>query len=224
MIAEKVILGVSLSNSAFDRQFARRLAAWLCDAGAAQIHVVLFDAIETINYSVFRQLSFEDAQKASLRRAKELYSMFERSVATSAISHKVELESASEIHRSDLFNDVLSDLRSAYERKAEFYRDVRSQVFTNLAERRKKHGDDFIEEHMDTLAQYVIEEVAFFYTYFRKDPEAIEVYPGPSLIPKNKFFDGLYWPEVGTERLPARRRFVDVSFLLAKPDALFDAA
>lgn len=212
----RVVMGVSLSNLVFTRLFARRLLTWLRESGAVFLDVVLFDAIEVINYSVFRQIPVPESERIALRRAEELSGLFTRMDGSTGLTVRVNIESLSEIRKSMTFQEVAKELVAGYGNRSQFWSDVQWQVKENLVERRRKCGDEFVHRHMDTLAGYVLDEVAFFYTYFQLNPGAIEVYPGPGLVIKEKFFHGDYRAEICRDALVPVPLFVNVSFLVAQ--------
>ena len=110
------------------------------------------------------------------------------------------------------YEEVVLRLEEAYLRRARFYRDVRQQVMKNLKRRTETYGFSFIEDNLDSLSEYIIRELAFFYLYFSKWPETVEVYPGDNLFVKERLFEGKYeeLADLRSGRLPT---FQNVSFL-----------
>lgn len=210
---KRVGQGVSLANSVFRRSYARGLMEWLRANEAAHLDVWIADAIEPINYKVFRNVSVERAERYSRERGMELKRMFERLIPD-GFSCDVFLESESPLHSNPNFKNAMADVERAYDQKGQFHHDVEAQVMLNLLKRRERHGDDFIKEKMSDLSRYILDELAFFYSYFTEYPDVVEIYPGASLMVKDRLFAGEYKDEgldLSLEHLPT---FIDTSFLI----------
>lgn len=215
LTGRRVFQAVSLANSAFSKDYARNLMEWLMQQDATSLDICILDAIESINYVVFRQISIEQAVEASRRRALELKNMFEKAIPK-GFSCLVELESENFIHGTDLFTGAQQVLIQAYAKHDVFFDDVNAQVKQNLQKRIEKHGEAFINVHLDELSRYILDELAFFYAYFKTYPGAIEVYPGKSMLVKDRLFQGAYKTEGLDYELPEMPTIMDTSFLLEK--------
>jgi tRNA-dependent cyclodipeptide synthase len=196
-----IVLGVSLSNRAFNRRYCAYLTQWLREQQPASLEVIVFDMIETINYQVFRGLDKLASVKLATRRGEELRRMF-RSFDCEGAPIAAMLESETALRHEEAFRISLEELRRAYSKLGAFTRDVRGQALHNLEGRRQRHGDEFVLSRMDELAEYVLQELAYFYVLFRERPGLREIYPGPNLWVKERLFAGQYASEIQLTGLP----------------------
>ena len=210
----RMLQGVSLANQAFNRKYFRSLFVWLKDQQIVQLDIFIADATEPINYTAFRQMSLDEAKEAvSFRARTQLLSMIQKLQKDAVVPISVELESESAICSTPPFIETLKYLHDAYRASELFRNDVHDQIRLNLVKRREKHGDAYIEKKLDVLSEYILDELAYFWCYFKQYPDAGEVYPGPSLFVKDNLFRGKYFTEGPLKKLDPVPLFIDVSFL-----------
>lgn len=201
------IMGVSLGNRTFTRDFAEHLFSCLAPPSRGHLEILLCDTLETINFRVRRNMSHEYAKIAARAKASELRDMFINLSRGNDRSLKVVLESQSGYRQLPQFNLLLAEIQKAYKERAKFFHDVNDQVRLNLVNVRKS----FLEAHLEELSEYVQEELALFYTYFSFRPEVVEIYPGPNLYVKEQLFSGAYLSEIPHGTLTHIPRFIDLS-------------
>lgn len=212
-----VLLGVSLANRVFNRRFARSLAQWLQANAVRQVHVVVFDEIEAINYQVFRGMDLGCALGAAQRRGAQFQTMFRRELDGCGASVTVELESECLIRAHAQYATAVGVLSDALNCDVRFATDVQRQVLTNLAMRVEKHGRGAINARMVQLRYYLIRELSFVDTYLSLRPDSVEAYPAPNLNVKLSLWGGEYPTLRRFERPGFASRYVDLSFLRERP-------
>lgn len=216
---KRVMLGVSLANRVFSRAFVRRVFRWLNAFHIQSLDVVLFDALERVNYRIFRGLDEEEATTIARTRGAELARMLERTREPAAFPHRVIQESASAERTSPRFASLCAELWQAWRLNGRFRADVETQVLLNLGERIERHGREVVIANIESLAEYVIEESAFLVAYFEQRPHTVEIYPGVSMVVKENLFRGHYCDECPTASLKSPPAFVDITWLLDAPRA-----
>lgn len=177
------LMPVSISRSVFSKRFLEALLPWLTDRSIVAIQVVLFDRLEEYNYRVFRKDDELQARHTALRRAEELLRMFRKFkgrfeqagvdlIANSQRSFELSPDFA------EIYERLLQQLWNAFDNEGLFAVKVRSQVHQNLAAREECFGYEFIEEQMDSLVSYLLEELAFFEAFMEFNGPYFEIYPG----------------------------------------------
>lgn len=214
------MLGVSLANRTYSSAFMRRVIGWLDNERVEHLDVVLFDALEEVNCRVFRGFNRAEARRISQHRGAELARMIERACGYAELRSTVILESLSAERASDTFRSARYELWQAWSTSGRLRTDIQHQVLVNLAERIQRHGRAFVEQRIDNLAEYVIEEIAFLVAYFESRGGTVEIYPGPSMFVKDRLFAGEYTDECPKTRLHAVPRFIDITWLANNPHGL----
>jgi tRNA-dependent cyclodipeptide synthase len=204
----RIFMGVSISNRTFNKDFVRSFGQWIQEGKVSNALVVIFDSCEIVNIKVFHGLSQEEAEKRSAMRAQEMLQMFRNLLPAASV--EIETQSSYARHLPDV-EALAQKLREAYASGGRFYSDVQEQIRQNLSVKAERIGSEFIEKNLDALSEYIILELAWFYSFFRQSKGTIvEVYPGEELFTKRKLIEGRYENETGIKALEVQPPFMDI--------------
>jgi tRNA-dependent cyclodipeptide synthase len=200
-------MGVSLSNLTFNREFVTALAAHVGRHAVSHSTVIVFDDCEIVNIHVFHGLSRDAARARSTERATASMRMFERimppdSTTIDTQSHYLGIAKQAE--------PTYAQLKRAYDHAGIFRDDVQAQVRINLTTKMERLGKEEIEKNLETLSEYILLELAWFYEYFKQDSATIEIYPGTELFTKRKLIRGMYEPQTGLPPLANEPEYINL--------------
>lgn len=192
-----VVLGVSLSNRVFDATFCEEFCKLIADSAPRSVMVFLGDEIEKINYTVFGKKSMEDATVTAVTRGLSLARMFKKACrALDDLDVHFDIRLESELRSSFFYGSDVKEIKASLKRlmgySEEFRRDIYAQVRRNMQGRENRYGARFLEKNMDYLSEYIIGELAVFFSYYKKYKSVDEVYPGENLFVKEKIINGAY--------------------------------
>jgi hypothetical protein len=209
-------MGVSLGNKSFNGRFARNLIRYVAEHGVDRFVIFLGDFIERINYMTFSGYVEERAVGVSLGRAENLRKMFLKSVAAVEVGGlQLEVMLESELRASATFAASLDEARACLTScgtDPTFRSDLKSQLFRNLDVKIERFGNAFVEGRASFLKEYILGELEIFYALYQCYGDVLEVYPGPEMVVKQRFFDNFYSCS-DCPGLPLRYQYEDVSHL-----------
>lgn len=210
-----VVLGVSLSNRVFDAAFCEEFCRMIADSAPRSVMVFLGDEIEKINYTLFGKKTMEDATVTAVTRGLNLARMFRKACrALDDLDVYFDIRLESELRSSFFYGSDVKEINKSLKRlmgySEEFRRDIYAQVRRNMQVREKKYGARFLDKNMDYLSEYIIGELAVFFSYYKKYRRVDEVYPGENLFVKENILNGEY-PKVRGIKYDIDYRFHDLS-------------
>ena len=188
-------LGVSFSKTPyFSKRMMARYIEWTT-RHFDKLLIIVADHLEVYNAQVFKGLSYEEACRRTLEVGQQLRIGYRRATPDE-LSHRVSVRLASEIIEEAECAVLITHIRNLVLNHSEFNRDLRASISQALSDKLAAAPTAGLplDAAMDTLANYLIEELAIVLYINHRAPIRYPVLVFPHFIPSilSKLYDEPY--------------------------------
>ena len=193
-----IFIGISLGNKYFSKGNIKDYILWALEHTKDGVLVVIADKIHAINYQILNKYNPNRALDVAVKKGDETEASIKKIINNlpKEKQGRVRIARWDDVRKSKYYKDKIKIIEKEFHKNKEFHDFILKIVRENLGSRVK----DLNLEEVESLAQYVLDEIPIILNKVEFDGKSYDLHPYPGLslmddllmgLQKKEFFPAL---------------------------------